>query len=227
MRRRRLLMGLAGLFCMPRIASGLDRPLEWGSFLAGMQALALQAQAGDIAAEGVAARGTGLLGQLDVASEGFRRAVEQSWESGNRHWLWQRMVKEPHLNGGVLTVTAEEDVPLHDHPGATGMLRVLTGKLEVRQYDLAPGDGPDGRGVVELHPVSLRTLGAGDTAFLLPDKGNIHSLRSAGARCSMLDFFVPPYRRRERSWYLPVADEVRPDGRLFARRVSEEEYLAV
>ena len=83
----------------------------------------------------MAAQGKQLLQQLDTTEQAFQTAVQAAYESGNRFWLWQRLTRASNINGGILTIEQGEDVPLHDHPGATGMVRVLTGEVEVWQFD--------------------------------------------------------------------------------------------
>lgn len=171
--------------------------LGWQGFLDGMRALAQSRLAPSQAGQ----QGMALLDRLDPADPTFLKAIEASWESGNDYWLWQRLTKEAGLNGGILNIERGRDVPLHDHPGATGMLRILSGEVEVWQFDRMAGEGD--RAELTLH--SRRVLRPGDTAMLTPSQGNIHGLRAVSGTCRMLDYFIPPYRRADRAWYQPLA----------------------
>jgi redox-sensitive bicupin YhaK (pirin superfamily) len=173
----------------------------------------------------MAARGLQLLQQLDTADSEFQAAVQASYESGNRFWLWQRLTQENDIKGGILNIEQGQDVPLHDHPGATGMIRVLSGEVEVWQFDrleIAPAVVADGQAVLER--VAHRVLRPGDIAILSPGSGNIHALRAHSQQCSMLDYFIPPYVRSERTWYRPVDSGWHDRARITCEGVSENDF---
>ena len=192
---------------MPRaVTAGMraDKSLLWTDFLDAMKQLASACAARDITQRDMAARGVQLLRQLDVAGSDFQEAVQSSYESGNRFWLWQRLTKESGIKGGILNIEQDQDVPLHDHPGATGMVRILSGEVEVWQFDLASMTTEPANNRAVLERVTHRVMQPGDIAVLSPDDGNIHALRARSKTCSMLDYFIPPYERSERTWFQPV-----------------------
>ena len=125
---------------------------SWLYFQAGMKNLAAAYTNRGIGQPEMAARGLQLLQQLDMADNAFQAAIFSSYESGNRFWLWQRLTKDAGINGGILNIEQTQDVPLHDHPGATGMIRMLEGEVEVWQYDRsdeAAGTMADGQVVLQ------------------------------------------------------------------------------
>ena len=209
-RRRMLSLSLAVTLWPARLLAGKvhAKSLAWHSFVSQMKQLSVEYRDDIPGSDVVAARGLHYLQQLNTASAEFDAAVEASFETGNRFWTWQRMLKKENINGGVLTIDHKQLVQLHDHPGATGMLRILSGKAEIWQFDRhASTTATDGDDIAELTRVSHRVLGPGDTAVLTPHSGNIHALRSISSTCSMLDFFIPPYKRSERSWYQPIDND--------------------
>lgn len=172
----------------------------------------------------IAERGLNILKQLDITSAEFKQAVDASYETGNRYWLWQRMIKGRNINGGILTIDSEQLVQLHDHPGATGMVRVISGEAEVWQFD--PASQKKGSGnMTELVRVSHRVLKVGDMAVLHPEKGNIHALRAINGKCEMLDFFIPPYQRSQRSWYEPLDENWFEKKRVACKKIPQHAYL--
>lgn len=201
--------------------------LTWEDFLARIRALAARHADGGAGIHEVAEQAAGLLRRLDPGAAGLAAATAGAWESGNRFWFWQRLTRDDHMLGGILTVDGGQPVPLHDHPEAAGILRVLSGELEVWQYDAhtAAGRG-EAAGDVMLQRVSYRRLLPGDIAVLRPDSGNVHALRSLTPQCRMLDFFIPPYRRRQRSWYQPLQPDWEGAVKLACRRIPEQDYLA-
>lgn len=206
-------------------ASRVPASLPWPDFDAAMQQLASAWTDRTISQADMAAQGIQLLRQLETTGPAWQAAIEAAWESGNRFWLWQRLTRKDDINGGVLTIEQGQDVPLHDHPGATGMVRVLAGELEVWQFDrtkttkTVEADSP-----AVLERVMHRVLRSGDTAVLSPQRGNIHALRARSKTCSMLDYFIPPYVRRERTWYEPLDSNWHNSPRISCRCIAENDF---
>ncbi len=201
--------------------------LSWPQFVNQMEFLANELAAQRVSEAQVAWRGLHWLQLLDVQDPLFQQAVNESTESGNTFWLWQRLIKQDVLNGGILNITSDNPVPLHDHPGATGLLRLLDGKAEVWQYDVdqqATAQNNDGK--VVLKRVAFRVLLPGDTAVLTPNQGNIHTLESVSQDCRMLDFFIPPYERKKRTWYEPVDNNWRQQASIVCTPVSDKIFTA-
>jgi quercetin dioxygenase-like cupin family protein len=138
--------------------------------------------------------------------------------------MWQRLIKEKNLNGGILTIERDQLVQLHDHPGATGILRIISGETEVWQFDeLTQKQNTDG--TAELALVSHEILKPGDMAVLNPESGNIHALRALSNECSMLDFFIPPYQRSQRSWYRPLDEDWFNRDKISCRKIPQDDYM--
>jgi len=226
--RRQLLLTAASLAVLPRAViagSGTLEKLSWPAFQQEMKQLAENRLLNRLAQQQVAERGMQYLKQLDIQSPEFNAAVEMSYESGNRYWLWQRLIKRQNLNGGILNIDRDQLVQLHDHPGATGMVRIISGEVEVWQFDeLRQNRMDEVRGVAELKRFSHRKLKAGDVAVLTPEKGNIHALRSISKECRMLDFFIPPYQRSERHWFEPLSENWFDEKTVACKKISQQEF---
>ena len=226
--RRRMLQLLATLPWWPGTLQACDRqqePIVWEALLAEMEQLADHAAELATGHQSVARQGIQLLRRFDPAGAGFERAVNASYESGNQYWFWQRLVKRQRINGGVLHIESSRPVQLHDHPGATGMLRILDGEAEVWQFDeVSSRTLPDGSSVSRLARVSHRLMRPGDVAALTPAAGNIHALRAVSRQCRMLDFFIPSYVRSQRSWNEPVSRDWMEKETISCRRIAQHEY---
>lgn len=218
-------MGMAFLPQRVLASNPGSNSIEWDTFLKEMKKLADGFASGETGQGIVAEHGIYLLQQLVIDSTQFETAVNDAFESGNQYWLWQRMVKEDHINGGILNIDSDRVVQLHDHPGATGMLRIISGETEIWQFDqVASSVGSDGNKTAELKRVSRRVLKPGDTAVLTPDSGNIHALRAVSKHCSMLDLFIPPYQTSRRSWYEPIDKDWFNRKFLTCRSIPQYEY---
>ena len=207
-----------------------DAAINWTKCRSQMAALAKANASGLISQQTVAVQGRMYLTQLDIESAEFKHAVDAAYESGNQYWLWQRLIKDSNINGGILSINNDQPVPLHDHPGASGMLRIISGETEVWQFDeINSGNnsreknGGD-QDIVELELAMHRVLKPGDVALLTPEQGNIHALRALTAQCSMLDFFIPPYERSQRSWYKPLTNNWFDKEKVACRKFPQAEF---
>ncbi len=211
MSRRNILAGLVSaaalLASRASIAAGVlpdtvDDKLEWDDCLARMKALANRFATGRIGQNDMERAGLRLISRLDINAASFERAVATSYESGNLFWLWQRMTKSVRMDGGILNIDDRQMIPLHDHPGATGMVRIISGEAEV--WKLERVDADRGRpGKAQLEVLFRGILRPGDTATVTPENGNIHALRSVSKECRMLDFFIPPFDRASLLFFAP------------------------
>lgn len=246
--RRELLLAATALLSAKVMASGAQhnggghgkaeqKSISWSEFQTQMTVLATAEVNHNIDQKTLAERGMQYLKQLDIHSAEFIDAVAASYETGNRYWLWQRMIKANNINGGILNIEHDQIVPLHDHPGATGMVRIISGETEVWLFDEVKGgkgktnktkgsksDDTSRQGVTELVRVAHRVLRPGDMALLTPEKGNIHALRAVSQQCSMLDFFIPPYKRSQRSWYEPLTNNWFDKERIVCQKIPQHAY---
>ena len=208
--RRQMITGLVGLAALalrsdPLAAALPASKIEWPEFVAGMKDLSQRFAAHKLEQQQMEREGLALISRLDVNAASFARAQAQSFESGNAFWLWQRMIRSGRLDGGILNIDRSQMIPLHDHPGATGMVRVISGEAEAWTMTRIDKE-PHAPGKASLKLVSRRILRPGDMAMVTPENGNIHALRSVSKECRMLDFFIPPFDRRSLLFFRPVND---------------------
>lgn len=202
----------------------LLEPLNWDEFLKNMHELANMFAQGKIAQNEMEQKGFDLIAMLDVDSASFEEAVGQAYESGNLFWLWQRLIKSEHLDGGILNIDKSHIIPLHDHPGATGMVRVISGETEVWQFEKV-GDINSPTDNAELKLLFHGILGPSDMAKVTPKHGNIHALRSVSDECAMLDFFIPPFDRRELLFFEPHNKNWFEEKTITCKAIPRVEYI--
>ncbi|MFK5913130.1 MAG: hypothetical protein QM484_02050 [Woeseiaceae bacterium] len=220
-----LATALTALFANKVVAKEIQGRINWPEFQAEMTKLANTAAKGQISNAEVVKRGMEYLRQLDINLPAFKQAVDASYESGNQYWLWQRLIKLQNINGGILNIANDQLVQLHDHPGAVGLVRIISGETEVWQFDeVEEKKEIDGQNIVRLVRTSHTILRAGDTAVLTPTKGNIHALKSISKECRMLDFFIPPYDRSQRSWYQPITENWFNKIQITCMKISQNDH---
>lgn len=127
-------------------------------------------------------------------------------------WNFNEFHRSQLLSMGRLSFTNQDQLPVHDHPGSTGLLLVLDGVLTVKQYEVED----QGVRAARVKQVNELSLGAGDFNIFTPEQGNIHMLVAQSESCQVLDIVLSPYKEEERTWYMP----------LVAIEKDEKEYMA-
>ncbi|KAM5142470.1 2-aminoethanethiol dioxygenase [Mantella aurantiaca] len=106
---------------------------------------------------------------------------------------------------GVFLLKGGTSIPLHDHPGMHGMLKVLYGKVRIMGFDkmeaaAAPSDLP-----AQLQPyqrgsvlrAALRSSGdyedGSPPCLLSPHRDNLHQISAVDGPAAFLDILAPPY----------------------------------
>ncbi len=109
------------------------------------------------------------------------------------------------------TIPRLDTLPLHDHPGMTGLLRVLTGRLVVRSFDWVR-QTEDG-GIARL--TDRREITPDDDVLVLyPDAGNLHEVVAA-EESAFLDVFFPYYSSDRPCTYYSLEEIESDDGQVF------------
>lgn len=120
-------------------------------------------------------------------------------------WCWRRFRTNSKLRSGLLILPEGGVIPIHDHPGARGLLVVLAGHLRLTHYRVEDAPvAPRQPGVCQLRQTSCTALTPFSYALFTCDQGNLHELHSCTKRVLLLDLLFSPYKEAHRSWYLPI-----------------------
>ncbi|XP_048208041.1 2-aminoethanethiol dioxygenase-like [Perognathus longimembris pacificus] len=148
-----------------------------------------------------------LLGQVrarDVGLAGRRASPRARARAPGRPPVsYMSICETPGFSLGVFLLRAGARVPLHDHPGMHGLLRVLYGTVRISCLDkLEPGPGapppppgaPDG---AAPRPGVLRSSAefteASAPCVLTPSRDNLHQIQAVRGPAAFLDVLAPPY----------------------------------
>ncbi|CAF93016.1 unnamed protein product, partial [Tetraodon nigroviridis] len=110
---------------------------------------------------------------------------------------------------GVFLLKSGASIPLHDHPGMNGMLKVLYGKVSVCSYDklddnlsVCPIPSQFEPPIAPFQTVSLRRTVFRSSAeytensgpcLLTPAQDNLHQINAVEGPAAFLDILAPPY----------------------------------
>ncbi|XP_013878471.1 2-aminoethanethiol (cysteamine) dioxygenase b [Austrofundulus limnaeus] len=106
---------------------------------------------------------------------------------------------------GVFLLKTGASIPLHDHPGMHGVLKVLYGKVRISCFDRLErscGSAPPHPTVPAAQTGSLRRSVLRSTAefteesgpcVLSPDRDNLHQIDAVDGPTAFMDILAPPY----------------------------------
>ncbi|MET0103822.1 MAG: hypothetical protein ABW072_01610 [Sedimenticola sp.] len=117
-------------------------------------------------------------------------------------WQYLPLYSSGIFRAGLLTTFRDTPVPLHDHPGGTGIQLLLKGRLEASVYSARRTQSANGRLLILSHKHQA-LLGPGDHT-LFTARHNIHGLSSISSRSVLLSLRFKPEQAREKTFYFPV-----------------------
>lgn len=139
-------------------------------------------------------------------------------QHADRGWSWAGLIDNEYLRVGLLSLNEESTIPIHDHPGSSGLLMILEGHLRIQEYRChCASMSQSQRRMVEIEQVNRQLFGPGEFGAFSPTQGNIHSLQSFEGPCLILNILMSPYRNEDRTWYMPLEEN----------GLSETHFIAV
>lgn len=115
---------------------------------------------------------------------------------------------DPTYSMGVFILRNRTRLPLHDHPGMDGLVKVIYGSIDVRSFSRVDDGtvrdqlarvreelGEEDDDVVVARELSrgLTVDTSSDVVALSADEGNFHEIRATDGPAAFLDILAPPY----------------------------------
>ncbi|XP_075996580.1 2-aminoethanethiol (cysteamine) dioxygenase b [Genypterus blacodes] len=100
---------------------------------------------------------------------------------------------------GVFLLKSGASIPLHDHPGMHGLLKVLYGKARISCFDRLerPAGGPAAALRGALSGALRRSTGEftedSGACVLAPERDNLHQIDAVDGPTAFMDILAPPY----------------------------------
>lgn len=147
---------------------------------------------------------------------------------------YMHICETDHFSMGVFLLKSGASIPLHDHPGMHGVLKVMYGKVRISCFDrlevppVAPVLLPQAQ-VGALRRSVLRSTGEftedSGPCVLSPDRDNLHQIDAVDGPTAFMDILAPPYdpdEGRDCHYYKVLRDgEVKAEHR--SKKEGEEE----
>lgn len=142
---------------------------------------------------------------------------DMSWVSNSQVYAapvaYVHITENEVFSMGIFILRPGSRIPLHDHPGMYGILRVMYGSLRCRSFtplqnlkpnhpayprsfvtEAFPGSGWQFRDLIMARPHQDVVVNAESCAQLLtPEEGNLHEVTPVDGPAVFLDILAPPY----------------------------------
>lgn len=135
-----------------------------------------------------------------ACNAGPSRFPSQLFPSRSAPVSYMEIFENQTVSIGVFILREGACIPLHDHVGMYGILKVLHGNLNIQSY--TPVDFPlQATGPAhqqqfikaKMFPTTLLSEKDSSSAVLSPTDHNFHTIWTAGGPASFLDILAPPY----------------------------------
>lgn len=100
---------------------------------------------------------------------------------------------------GIFILRSGVKLPLHDHPGMHGILKVIFGTVSIQSYNVVPLNNTAYNDIEEsehmlAEKLPITTISQSDKACTLtPSERNLHEICSIDGPAAFLDILAPPY----------------------------------
>lgn len=153
------------------------------------------------------------------------KEVYQAESGGKPPVTYVHLWEDDVFSMGIFVLRNGAKIPLHDHPGMHGLIKVLEGKAKLNYYsDLSVNEIPV-EVLPQLHPWQIQMtrvvskckeeeVNADDVPCLLtPDEGNVHEVCAVDGPMAFLDILSPPYDNVRKCHYYKTLSPVSTDNR--------------
>lgn len=131
-----------------------------------------------------------------------RAAAEDGSARAHPPVTYMHICETDQFSMGVFLLKSGASIPLHDHPGMHGVLKVLYGKVRISCFDRLERSCGGSAPVPPAQGGSLRRSVLRSTAeyteesgpcVLSPDRDNLHQIDAVDGPTAFMDILAPPY----------------------------------
>ncbi|GAB1602377.1 2-aminoethanethiol dioxygenase-like [Argonauta hians] len=158
-----------------------------------------------------------LMNQVRGRDVNFNPALGEKSKINNAPVTYIHIFEDDIYSMGIFILKENSRIPLHDHPGMFGIIKVIHGTLCLESFDEYPASSDQSppsasssstsfnnefkkfirnyertpRPFIEVP--SKKASENDDCCVLSPTKGNLHEIRPQGGAAAFLDILAPPY----------------------------------
>ena len=120
----------------------------------------------------------------------------------------------PDFSVGIFFLKPRKSMPLHDHPGMHGAMKILFGSMTVTSFSKPENHTLLRPPFVCKFVSTVRLTSSSEPCTLYPESGNIHEIKANDEAVAFLDILAPPYNPnedRDCTYYTRKTTEPSPD----------------
>jgi hypothetical protein len=105
------------------------------------------------------------------------------------------------MKASLVAIDKGRGLPLHDHPGASGLMLVIDGSVSVCHCNIKPRQPGE---LLSLSVLQTDTLNEGETSWFTKTERNVHSVEATSQRAVLLVVHTPAFAAQQQSYYFPI-----------------------
>lgn len=121
------------------------------------------------------------------------------------------------IKASLVALEKGRPLPLHDHPGASGLMLVIEGEVSIFQCN---AEEPQPGNPLVLNVVELKNLPAGQVSWFTVKEKNIHSVNAVSQHAVLLVVHTPTFSARLQSFYFPLNSDIKAGSKVYAHRIN-------
>ncbi|XP_074532662.1 2-aminoethanethiol (cysteamine) dioxygenase b [Halichoeres trimaculatus] len=144
-----------------------------------------------------------------------------TYHSGAPPVTYMQICETDSFSMGVFLLKSGASIPLHDHPGMHGILKVMYGKVRISCFDRLERPAGSSQEEPPLPPTQMGALRRSvlrctgeyteesGPCVLSPDRDNLHQIDAVDGPTAFMDILAPPYdpdEGRDCHYYKVLAD---------------------
>lgn len=127
------------------------------------------------------------------------------------------LFESPHIKTSMVALEKGRPLPLHDHPGASGIMMVIEGEVSIFQCN---AELPQPGKPLVLNVVELKNLQAGKVSWFTVKEKNIHSVNAVSQRAVLMVIHTPRFLAQQQSFYFPLASNIKAGSQVHVHRIN-------
>lgn len=120
----------------------------------------------------------------------------------------------------LISINPDQSLPLHDHPGTSGSMIVISGKVNAISCEQEQRSNQLSRNKLKIMGDVI--LSSGGSSCFTESQHNIHSFKSLTERSVMMNVHINPFPRTQQSFFFPVSLHQNLDTHLMVQRVQAQ-----
>ena len=128
------------------------------------------------------------------------------------------------LRVNVLAIKAENNLPLHDHPGSSGSMLVISGKVRATVCEQNKLTDITNQSRCMLSVVENKMFSTGETSCFTQDQQNIHSFEAVTDRAVVMAIHTPPFTAEQQSFFFTAPPLQKVGSQVPAQRVRVQAF---